>query len=148
MSSRPACRASPVGADEKSSLNWRFSRLSPSRFMSYLPLRSFGPSATVPGSAYRLPPPFGPAAQEPSGPHYPQGRDRGYFSPPDAGECWSQFLSLQPSRPASPTRVEGRCITSLELCAAWLPPLSAAPVTAPHPSFQLRFCSDRSCWKG
>src|SRR2546423_12387390 len=59
MSSRPACRASPVGADEKSSLNWRFSRLSPSRFMSYLPLLSFGPSATVPGSAYRLPPPFG-----------------------------------------------------------------------------------------
>src|ERR1700719_3104791 len=58
MSSRPACRSSPVGADEKSSLNWRFSRLSPSRFMSYLPLLSFGPSATVPGSAYRLPPPF------------------------------------------------------------------------------------------
>jgi hypothetical protein len=34
MSSRPACRASPVGADEKSSLNWIFSRLSLSRFMS------------------------------------------------------------------------------------------------------------------
>ena len=28
MSSRPACRASPVGVDEKSSLNWMFSRLS------------------------------------------------------------------------------------------------------------------------
>ena len=28
-------------------------------FMSYLPLLPFGPSATVPGSAYRLPPPFG-----------------------------------------------------------------------------------------
>ena len=27
--------------------------------MSYLPLLSFGPSATVPGSAYLLPPPFG-----------------------------------------------------------------------------------------
>src|SRR5712672_2650636 len=39
-----ACRASPVGADEKSSLNWMFSRLSLSRFMSYLPLLSFGPS--------------------------------------------------------------------------------------------------------
>src|SRR5882672_7535460 len=44
MSSRNACRASPVGADEKSSLNWMFSRLSLSRFMSYLPLLSFGPS--------------------------------------------------------------------------------------------------------
>src|SRR6267142_5792401 len=32
MSSRNACRASPVGADEKSSLNWMFSRLSLSRF--------------------------------------------------------------------------------------------------------------------
>ena len=32
MSSRPACRASPVGVDEKSSLNWMFSRLSLSRF--------------------------------------------------------------------------------------------------------------------
>jgi hypothetical protein len=53
MSSRPACRASPVGADEKSSLNWRFSRLSPSRFMSYLPLLPFGPSATVPGADAR-----------------------------------------------------------------------------------------------
>src|SRR5712671_6691827 len=41
MSSPPACRASPVGADEKSSLNWIFSRLSLSRFMSYLPLLSF-----------------------------------------------------------------------------------------------------------
>jgi hypothetical protein len=59
MSSRPACRASPVGADEKSSLNWIFSRLSLSRFMSYLPLLSFGPSAIVSGSAYLLSPPFG-----------------------------------------------------------------------------------------
>src|SRR6266576_279669 len=58
MSSRPACRASPVGVDEKSSLNWMFSRLSLSRFMSYLPLLSFGPSATVPGSTYLLTPPF------------------------------------------------------------------------------------------
>jgi hypothetical protein len=47
MSSRPACRASPVGADEKSSLDWIFSRLSLSRFMSYWPLLSFGPSAIV-----------------------------------------------------------------------------------------------------
>jgi hypothetical protein len=60
MSSRRACRASPVGIDEKSSLNWMFSRLSLSRFMSYLPLFSFGPSPTVPGSAYLLTPPFGP----------------------------------------------------------------------------------------
>ena len=52
-------RASPVGTDEKSSLNWMFSRLSPSRLMSYLPLLSFGPSATVPGSTYLLTPPFG-----------------------------------------------------------------------------------------
>ena len=59
MSSPPACRASPVDADEKSSLNWMFSRLSLSRSMSYLPLLSFGPSAIVPGSAYLLPPPFG-----------------------------------------------------------------------------------------
>src|SRR5450432_1784918 len=59
MSSRNACRASPVGADEKSSLNWMFSRLSLSRFMSYLPLLSFGPSAIVSGSAYLLSPPFG-----------------------------------------------------------------------------------------
>src|SRR6476620_11677966 len=33
MSSRPACRASPVGADEKSRLNWMFGRLSLSRFI-------------------------------------------------------------------------------------------------------------------
>jgi hypothetical protein len=59
MSSRPACRASPIGADEKSSLNWIFSRLSLSRFMSYLPLLSFGPSAIVSGSAYLLTPTFG-----------------------------------------------------------------------------------------
>src|SRR3977135_2188825 len=59
MSSRPACRASPVGVDEKSSLNWMFSRLSLSRFMSYLPLLSFRPSAIVSGSAYLLSPPFG-----------------------------------------------------------------------------------------
>src|ERR1700726_3521008 len=59
MSSPPACRASPVGADEKSSPNWMFSRLSLSRFMSYLPLLSFGPSAIVSGSAYPLAPPFG-----------------------------------------------------------------------------------------
>src|ERR1700746_2733084 len=59
MSSRPACRASPVGADEKFSLHWMFNRLSLSRFMSYLPLLSFGPSVTVPGSAYLLTPPFG-----------------------------------------------------------------------------------------
>src|SRR6266480_8142755 len=45
MSSHNACRASPVGADEKSSLNW-ISRLSLSRLMSYLPLFSFGPSAS------------------------------------------------------------------------------------------------------
>jgi hypothetical protein len=49
MSSHPAWRASPVGTDEKSSLNWMFSRLSLSRFMSYLPLLSFGPSVPVPG---------------------------------------------------------------------------------------------------
>jgi hypothetical protein len=36
-----------------------FSRLSLSRFMSYLPLLSFGPSVTVPGLAYLLTPPFG-----------------------------------------------------------------------------------------
>jgi hypothetical protein len=59
MSSRPACRASPFGVDEKSSLDWMFSRLSLSRFMSYLPLLSFGPSAIVPGAAYPLAPPFG-----------------------------------------------------------------------------------------
>ena len=52
MSSRSACRASPVGGVEKSSLNWIFSRLSLSRFMSYLPLLSFGPSVLVSGSAY------------------------------------------------------------------------------------------------
>jgi tripartite tricarboxylate transporter family receptor len=46
MSPRPACRVSPVGSDEKSSLNWMFSRLSLSRLMSYLPLLSFGPSDT------------------------------------------------------------------------------------------------------
>ena len=55
----PQRGASPVGADEKSSLNWMFSRLSLSRFMSYLPLLSFGPSAIVSGSAYLLSPPFG-----------------------------------------------------------------------------------------
>ena len=54
MSSHPACRASPVGADEKSRLTWNSSRLSLSKFMSYLPLLSFGPSAIVTGSAYLL----------------------------------------------------------------------------------------------
>src|SRR5260370_33027951 len=66
MSSRGVCRASPVGVDEKSSLKWMFSRLSLSRFMSYLPLLSFGPSAIVSGSAYLLTPPFGFGV-----PHYP-----------------------------------------------------------------------------
>ena len=59
MSSRDACRASPVGADGKSSLNWMCSRLSLSGLMSYLPLFPFGPSALVSGSAYLLIPPFG-----------------------------------------------------------------------------------------
>ena len=36
-----------------------FSRLSLSRFMSHLPLLSFGPSVTIPDSAYLLTPPFG-----------------------------------------------------------------------------------------
>jgi hypothetical protein len=54
MSSPPACRASPLGGDEKSRLNWKFSRLSLPRFMSYLPLFSFGPSATVSGLTYPL----------------------------------------------------------------------------------------------
>src|SRR3979490_165234 len=66
MSSRPARRASPVGADEKPRLNWMFSRLSLSRFMSYLPLLSFRPSAIVSGSAYLLTPPFGDGV-----PHHP-----------------------------------------------------------------------------
>src|SRR5215472_15840889 len=55
----PAFRASPVGAERKSSFSWTFCRLSLLRFMSYSPLLSFGPSATVPGSAYPLTPPFG-----------------------------------------------------------------------------------------
>jgi hypothetical protein len=42
-----------------STLTWMFSRLSLPRFMPYLPFLSFGPSATVPGSAYLLTPPFG-----------------------------------------------------------------------------------------
>ena len=54
-----ACWASPVGVARKSSLSWIFCRLSRLRLMSYSPLRSFGPSVTVPGSAYPLPPPFG-----------------------------------------------------------------------------------------
>jgi hypothetical protein len=36
-----------------------FCRMSFLRSMSYLPLLSFGPSFTVPGSAYLLTPPFG-----------------------------------------------------------------------------------------
>src|SRR3981081_1078184 len=59
MSSRPPCRASPLGADEKSSLIWRFSRLSPSRFMSYWPLLSFGPSVTRSRRGLSVSPPFG-----------------------------------------------------------------------------------------
>jgi hypothetical protein len=38
---------------------WIFCCLSLLRLMSYLPLLSFGPSTTVPGSAYLLTPPFG-----------------------------------------------------------------------------------------
>jgi hypothetical protein len=59
MSSRPACRASPVGADEKSSLNWMFSRLSLFEIHVLLasPLvRAFSHRS---GSAYLLTPPFG-----------------------------------------------------------------------------------------
>src|SRR5665213_1876505 len=59
VSSLPASRASPVGVREKSSSVWIFRRMSLLRFMSYLPLLSFGPSTTVPGSAYPLTPPFG-----------------------------------------------------------------------------------------
>jgi hypothetical protein len=54
MSSPPACRASPLSGNEKSRLTWRFSRLSLPRFLSYLPLFSFGPSATVSGLTYLL----------------------------------------------------------------------------------------------
>src|SRR6202041_2715618 len=57
--SLPAIRASPVGKEEKSRLLWMFCRMSLLRLMSYLPLLSFGPSTTVPGSAYLLTPPFG-----------------------------------------------------------------------------------------
>ena len=55
----PALRASPVGEEEKSRLLWIFCRMSLLRLMSYLPPFSFGPSTTVPGSAYLLTPPFG-----------------------------------------------------------------------------------------
>src|SRR5215470_7375328 len=57
--SLPASQASPAGKDEKSSFPWMFCRLSLLRSISYLPLLSFGPSATVPGSVYPLTPPFG-----------------------------------------------------------------------------------------
>lgn len=57
--SLPALRASPFGEKEKSRLLWMFCRMSLLRLMSYLPLLSFGPSITVPGSAYLLTPPFG-----------------------------------------------------------------------------------------
>ena len=50
----PPAGLHPSAPIEKSSLNWIFSRLSLSRFMSYLPLLSFGPSAIVSGSAYLL----------------------------------------------------------------------------------------------
>ena len=59
VSTLPAWRASPVCSDEKSNISWMFCRLSRLRFMSYLPLLSFGSSITVPGSAYLLAPPFG-----------------------------------------------------------------------------------------
>src|SRR6266700_1578091 len=58
-SSLPAFWASPIGVEQKTSFSWTFCRVSLLRFMSYSPLRSFGPSATVPGSAYPLTPPFG-----------------------------------------------------------------------------------------
>src|SRR6516225_6757192 len=45
--------------DEKSSPNWMFSRLSLSRFMSYLPLLSFGPSATRCRLSLSVDSPFG-----------------------------------------------------------------------------------------
>jgi hypothetical protein len=54
VSSLPASRASPADVAEKSSSIWTFCCLSLSRFMSYSPLLSFGPSTTVPGSAYLL----------------------------------------------------------------------------------------------
>ena len=54
-----ACRVSPVGADEKSSLNWRFQPLVAFEIYVLLasPLvRAFSHRS---GSAYPLPPPFG-----------------------------------------------------------------------------------------
>src|SRR5215510_12654416 len=56
ISSLPASRASPVSTEEKSSSNWMFCCSSSLRLMAYWPLLSFGPSATVPGSAYPLTP--------------------------------------------------------------------------------------------
>src|SRR5215813_15242790 len=56
VSSLPASRASPVSTEEKSSSSWIFCCSSSLRLMAYLPLLSFGPSATVPGSAYPLTP--------------------------------------------------------------------------------------------
>jgi hypothetical protein len=50
----PALRVSPTGPEEKSSSLWMFCRASSLRFLPYLPLLSFGPSAIVPGSAYLL----------------------------------------------------------------------------------------------
>src|SRR3984893_5700527 len=100
MSSPPACRASPVGADQSSSLNWMFSRLSLSRFMSYLPLLSFGPSAIVPGSAYPLPPPFGDGV-----PHSPCRRHdlirRLLTSAPRSG-CLAAFSVAEATRDRPP----------------------------------------------
>ena len=47
--SLPVPQASPDRVKEKSSSSWMCCRLSFLRSMSYLPLLSFGPSATVPG---------------------------------------------------------------------------------------------------
>jgi hypothetical protein len=55
----PPAGLHPSAPMRSPSLNWMFSRLSLSRFMSYSPLLSFRPSAIVSGSAYLLSPPFG-----------------------------------------------------------------------------------------
>jgi hypothetical protein len=47
MSSRPACRASPAGADEKSSLNLDIQPPVTFEVQSCLPPLSFGPSAAI-----------------------------------------------------------------------------------------------------
>src|SRR5712691_742583 len=100
VSSLPASRASPADLDEKSSSIWMFCCLSLSRLMSYSPLLSFGPSTTVPRSAYPLTPPFG--CGVPHSPHRPHRLLRPLLTSALRSDCLSTTSVAEATQDRSP----------------------------------------------